>query len=282
MTSKADRYVLQWNYLLQSPRFMIAFIIILLMILIAVLGPWFISYDPYAFDLSLRLCPMNMNHPLGCDLHGHDILAQLIQGARTSLYVAFVTVFLTTILGTITGLLAGYYGGFVDKLFLHFTEVLMAFPGILLLLALSSLLGATLQNLILVLVVTGWPGPGRIVRAEILKAREYDYILAASSLGAKSHRIMFKHLLPNIWTPLVISVSFSLSGVILVESSLSFLGFGAQDTVSWGSLINEGRSLLIEAPHLSFFPGLMIFLLVLAFNTAGDALRDFVDPKSGH
>lgn len=279
MISKVKINVPQWSLLLSSPRFIFASMIILFMIFVALIGPWFVSYDPYAFDLSLRLCPMSLRHPLGCDLHGHDILAQIIQGTKTSLYIALITVFFTTMLGVTTGLLAGYFGGFMDKVFLHFTEVLMAFPNVLLLLALSSLLGATMNNLILVLIITGWPGPGRIVRAEILKAREYDYILATKSLGAKSSRILFKHLLPNIWTPLIVSISFSLSGIILVESSLSFLGFGAQDTVSWGSLINQGRSLLTEAPHVSFFPGLMIFLLVFAFNSAGDALRDVLDPK---
>ena len=270
----------KFSQLLLSPRMIFAILILLSMTAIALVGPSLSYYNSFSHDLSQRLCPMTLDHPLGCDLHGNDILAQLIQGTRTSLYISFITVFFTTIIGIIVGLLAGYFGGYIDKLFLYFTEILMAFPGILLLLALSSLLGATLNNLILVLILTGWPGPGRIVRAEILKAREYEYILAATSLGASSSRILFKHLLPNIWTPLVVSISFSLSGIILIESSLSFLGFGAQDTVSWGSLINQGRSLLTEAPHISLFPGIMLILLVLAFNTAGDALRDFLDPKN--
>lgn len=266
--------------LLLSPRVIFTIVTLIFMAIVALIGPYLSSHNSLSHDVAMRLCSMSANHPLGCDLHGNDILTQIIQGTRTSLYIAFVTVFFTSVIGTLFGLLAGYIGGIIDKLFLFLTELLLAFPGILLLLALSSILGSTLNNLIFVLVVTGWPGPGRIVRAEILKSREYEYILASTSLGASRSRIVFKHLLPNVWTPLIVSVSFSLSGIILIESSLSFLGFGAQDTVSWGNLINQGRSILSEAPHVSLFPGIMLTLLVLAFNTAGDALRDFLDPKN--
>ncbi|MBC61888.1 MAG: peptide ABC transporter permease [Zetaproteobacteria bacterium] len=248
--------------------------VLIFFIFIALFAPLINSYDPHAVDLSLRLCSLSYEHPFGCDLYGGDFFSQIIQGTRTSLYIATCTVIGTISIGLILGTLAGYFKGIVDQVILHIMEIFMAFPGILLAMSIAALLGNGLNNIILALVISGWTAPARIVRGEILKIREYEYIAAARSLGMTDLRIIWKHILPNVWSHLIINASFAFSSSILVESSLSFLGFGSQQNPSWGSLINQGRTVLAEAPHLSIIPGLLIFTLVLILNYLGDYLRE--------
>lgn len=246
------------------------------------LGSLFIHNSPLnTTDVADRLCEPSPKHWLGCDLYGGDLLTAVMSGARTSLAVALVTVTICMSMGIVFGLVSGFFGGWIDLLIMRLVDVLMAFPGILLAMSLAALLGPSMSNIIIAISITGWTSFARLVRGQVLSLREQEYILAIKALGAKTPRILFLHLLPNVWSPLLVTASFSLSGVILVEASLSFLGLGASDVApSWGGLLEQGRSVLIEAPRLSMIPGLLIMLVVLGFNFVGDALRDLWDPSN--
>jgi peptide/nickel transport system permease protein len=268
------------SHVFKDSRIIFSFSIISIFIFSAIFGPLLLSQGIQEGDLSLKLCTPYPQHPFGCDLHGQDVLTEMILGSRISLYIAFFTVLLSTTIGIAAGLVSGFYKGFLDMFIMRFVDILMAFPGILLALSLSSLLGPSLHNLIISITATGWTSTARLVRGQVLSLSEREYVVAAKAIGASSFRTLVLHILPSLTTPLLVSTSFSLSGVILVEASLSFLGLGAQgETPSWGALLNQGRSALSEAPHLSIFPGTAILLVVLAFNFLGDALRDHLDPK---
>ncbi len=231
---------------------------------------------PYSLgesNITQQLCPISSQHLLGCDTYGADVLSQLLYGARVSLTISFFVVSFTTVLGCFLGAIAAFFGGVIDRLILQTTEVFMAFPGILLLLCLSSLMEMNLILLALTLSFTGWVGTARIVRGELLKCREYDYIMAARALGLSRFRIILFYLLPNIYPPVLVTATFGISGIIITEATLSFLGLGPQNTPSWGVLINQGRSVLNEAPSLSLLPGLCIFLLILSVNILGERMR---------
>ena len=265
--------------LLSSPIFLVGFLILVTMLVVAVVGPLMFPFEDEV-SFSLRLAPPSIKHPFGCDLYGRDVLRASFVGARTSLLVSFCTVIVTSTLGSILGLLAAYFRGFVDRFLSVCLDIVMAFPGILLTMTIASILKPSIFTIIASISLTGWTGFARIVRAQVLSLRELEYVSANIALGASSMRTMLKHILPNIIPPIVITASFSLSSVILIEASLSFLGLGVLgQNPSWGSLLNQGRSVLTEAPHLSVIPGLLIMLVVLAFNFIGDALRDALDPK---
>jgi peptide/nickel transport system permease protein len=213
---------------------------------------------------------------------GRDLFDSLIFGAKTTLFIAISTVMLTSLLGTAIGLLAGYFQGFIDTLIMRAVDITLAFPGFLLNLALASLLGPSVNNIIFAIAATGWASFARLVRGQVLTLKQREYITAARMLGASHSRIIFRHILPAILSVIIVTTAFSLSTVILVEASISFLGLGAPDSApTWGSLLNQGRKVLFEAPILSIMPGLMIMLTVLSFNFIGDALRDRFDPRGG-
>ena len=246
----------------------------------AVFAPLLAPFDPMAVDLSGELLPPDASHLLGRDQQGADILSRLIHGARISLTVGLATVTVSTLLGVAVGLLAGYAGGWVGQLLMRVVDVLMAFPGLLLAIALVAVLGPGLGNVVIALSALGWTGFARLVRGQVLVVKNLDYVQAAQGLGADPLRVMRRHILPNIMAPVLVQSSFAIAGAILSEASLSFLGLGVPAGMpSWGAMLSEGRYVLFEAPFASIFPGTAIMLVVLGFNLLGDALADWLDPK---
>jgi peptide/nickel transport system permease protein len=246
----------------------------------AVAGPWLVAADPRAQDLALRLAGPTLGHPLGLDELGRDMLARLVAGARVSMMVGVSVVSVSALLGLFVGGIAGYAGGWVDTILGRIIDVLMAFPGILLAIALVAAIGPSLRNVVIALATIGWVGYARLVRGQVLKAREFEYVQAARSLGASAPRILVRHVLPSAFPALLVQATLGMAGAIVAEASLSFLGLGVQPpTPSWGAMLDAGRSHLIDAPHLTIFPGLAIAMLVLGFNFLGDGLRDRIDPR---
>lgn len=246
----------------------------------AILGPALVPFDPSAQELPLRLSGPSWSHLLGLDELGRDILARLLSGARISLLVGLAVVGISASVGTAVGAVAGYVGGRLDEIVGRVMDVLLAFPGILLAIALVAVLGPSLSHVVLALVVIGWVGYARLVRGQVLKVRELDYVQAARALGAPVGRVLVRHVIPATLSAVTVQATLGMAGAILAEASLSFLGLGVQPpTPSWGTMLDAGRSHLFEAPHLTIFPGLAIALLVLGFNFAGDALRDQLDPR---
>jgi len=255
-------------------------LVVLVTIFAALAGPWLTPYDPTAQELARRLEGPSASHPFGLDELGRDILARIMSGARISLLVGLTVVSVSSLLGMFFGSLAGYFGGRVDDVISRVIDVLMAFPGILLAIALVAVLGPSLTNVILALSVIGWVGYARLVRGQALRAREFEFVQAARALGANSGRIVITHILPTAFPAVVVQASLGMAGAIIAEASLSFLGLGVQPpTPSWGTMLDAGRSHLFDAPHLTIFPGLAIAVLVLGFNFLGDGLRDRIDPK---
>jgi peptide/nickel transport system permease protein len=231
-------------------------------------------------ELARRLEPPSLAHPFGLDELGRDILARILAGARISLLVGIAVVGVSSVVGSLVGSIAGYFGGRVDDVISRIIDVLMAFPGILLAIALVAVLGPSLRNVVLALSVIGWVGYARLVRGQALRAREFDFVQAARALGAGSARIVVRHILPTALPAVVVQATLGMAGAIIAEASLSFLGLGVQPpTPSWGTMLDAGRSHIFDAPHLTVFPGLAIAILVLGFNFVGDGLRDRVDPK---
>lgn len=251
-----------------------------LLVVTAVLAPVLAPYDPSAIDLANELAPPGGAHVLGTAENGIDVLTHVIYGARVSLIVSLFAVFLSAAVGITLGGIAGFLGGIADEAVMRVVDILLAFPGILLAIFITAVLGPSLANVVFALTVTGWTGYARLVRAQLLTLRERDYVQAARALGASDPRILFRHLLPNAAGPIVIQATFAIPGVILAEASLSFLGLGAPPgTASWGALVDQGTQYLLVAPHIALFPGIAIALTVLGFNFLGDALRDALDPR---
>lgn len=240
----------------------------------AALAPWVAPFDPRAMDLCGGLGGPGWPHLFGQDKHGRDVLSMLIYGARVSALVGAGTVAVSATVGCLLGAVAGLRGGFWDQLIMRVVDVLLAFPGILLAIALTAVTGPSLGNVVIALSARGWVGYARLTRAQALVEREKGYVEAARALGAGQGRIILRHLLPNALTPVVIEATFGLAGAILAEASLSFLGLGPQGMPTWGGMLNDGTSFLRTAPHLAIFPGLAIMVTVLGFNFLGDALRD--------
>ncbi len=256
-------------------------LIVILAIVAAVAGPLLWPYDPSAQELARRLEPPSLVHPLGLDELGRDILARLLQGARISLLVGIAVVSVSSTVGTLFGSIAGYFGGLIDDAISRVIDVLMAFPGILLAIALVAVLGPSLVNVVFALSIIGWVGYARLVRGQALRAREFEFVQAAKASGASAARIVVRHVLPTAIPAVVVQATLGMAGAIIAEAALSFLGLGVQPpTPSWGTMLDAGRSHLFDAPHLTIFPGLAIATLVLGFNFLGDGLRDRVDPKT--
>jgi len=249
-------------------------------VLAAVVGPSLIAFDPAAQQLPLRLAGPSPTHPFGLDELGRDILARVVAGARISLAVGLAVVTISASVGTFFGAIAGYFGGFIDDVISRIIDVLLAFPGLLLAIAIVAVLGPSLSNVLLALTLIGWVGYARLVRGQVLRAREFEYVQAARALGAGALRILWRHVVPTAMPAVVVQATLGMAGAIIGEAALSFLGLGVQPpTPSWGTMLNGGRAHLLDAPHLTIFPGLAIALLVLGFNFVGDGLRDLADPK---
>lgn len=271
------------RFLRRYPLAFLGAVIILVVMLCAVLAPLVAPYDPagdQSVDLSLQLAAPSAAHPFGNDENGNDLLSQIIYGARVALTVGLASVFLSMLVGVFLGSLAGYYGGFVDEAIMRLVDIVMAFPGLLLAIAIVAVTQNPSElSVVAALATTGWAGYARLCRAEFLALREREFVLAARAMGASAPRVIFRHILPNAMAALTVQATFGLAASILAEAGLSFLGLGAQGTQSWGALLDQGTQWFAIAPHLAIFPGLMLMLLVLAFNFLGDALRDLLDPK---
>jgi peptide/nickel transport system permease protein len=258
----------------------LAFLVVAGAAAFAVAGPWIIPSDPNAQQLALRLAGPSWSHPFGLDELGRDILARLAVGARVSLLVGLVVVSVSATVGVLVGAVAGYRGGLVDDAVGRMMDVLLAFPGMLLAIALVAVLGPSIGHVVLALGVIGWVGYARLVRGQVLKIREFDYVQAARALGAPSLRILVRHVLPPTLAVVTVQATLGMAGAVLAEASLSFLGLGVQPpTPSWGAMLDAGRSHLLDAPHLAIAPGAAIAFMVLSFNLAGDALRDKIDQR---
>ena len=252
-------------------------IIVAIVMLGALTAPWLLPWDPSFQDLPNRLQGPTWQHWFGLDELGRDISARAL--AR-SMLVGIVVVGVSSIVGMAVGGVSGYYGGTVDQVIGRVMDVLMAFPGMLLAIALVAVLGPSLVNVVLALAVIGWVGYARLVRGQVLRAREFDYVTAAKAVGAGTLRILSKHVLPTALPALLVQATLGMAGAILSEAALSFLGLGVQPpTPSWGTMINGGRVHLLDAPHLTIFPGLFLAIVVLGFNFLGDGLRDAIDPR---
>lgn len=259
---------------------MVGLVLAAVVLAAAILAPFVAPYDPYAIDMDSSLRPPSWAHPLGTDIFGRDMMSRLIYGARVSMEVSVVSRLVSLLLGTLLGLLAGYYGGRLDGLIMRLADVTLAYPALLLLIAVIAAVGPSLVSLIVALGVVGWAGVARIVRAQVLSVKEREFVMAVRSLGGRHSGIIFRHLLPNCFSQLIIVFSMGLGMGIMAESSMSFLGLGAQPpTPSWGSMISSGLDYLRVAPWLSLAPGIGITLAVLGFNLLGDAFRDVLDPR---
>ena len=245
----------------------------------ALVGPLLVPHDPAAQELALRLEGPSAVHPFGLDELGRDILARVLAGARISLLVGLVVVGVSATAGIAMGAVAGYFGGYVDEAIGRVIDILLAFPGLLLAIALVAVLGPSLQNVILALTLIGWVGYARLVRGQVLRVRELEYVQAAKALGASTSRILARHVIPATLPAVTVQATLGMGGAILSEAALSFLGLGVQPpTPSWGTMLSYGKAHLLDAPHLTVFPGLAIAILVLGFNFLGDGLRDALDP----
>jgi peptide/nickel transport system permease protein len=266
----------------RRPLAVIGMALLILFIVIALFAPLFAPYNPAAIDLNHRLAAPEHAHWFGTDELGRDIFSRTLYGARLSLLVASSVVGCSLLLGLILGGLAGYYGGLLDTLLNVFVmNAFLALPGILLAIAFVAFLGPGLVNLILALSIGGWVGYARLVRAQVLAVREREFVEAARSLGAGDLRIFTRHILPNILQPVIVQSAIGMAGAVLAEATLSFLGLGVPPPApSWGSMLNDARSHLFDAPHLVVFPAIAVMLCVLSFNFLGDALRDYLDPRT--
>jgi peptide/nickel transport system permease protein len=253
----------------------------LLLFLLAILAPWIAPRDPVAQDLPARLLGPSAGYWMGTDELGRDVMSRVLYGARISMLVGVSVVAGAALVGVTLGALAGYFGGWLDRIINSLlTNAFLSFPGILLAIAFAAFLGAGIGKVILALIITGWAGYARLARAQVLKTKEMDYVLAARSLGASHTRILLRHIMPNAIQPVMIQMSIGMAGAILAESTLSFLGLGVlAPAPSWGAMLNDASYYLFSAPHLVAFPALAIMAAVLGFNLLGDALRDWLDPK---
>ena len=270
------------EFLQQSVLARAGFAAALLLIFVALLAPWIAPADPASQNLPLRLQAPSHSHWMGTDELGRDILSRTMYGTRISLLVAISVVAGCGFIGLAIGMLAGYAGGWFDRFVnLLLINAFLSFPGILLAIAFAAFLGPGIGKVILALVITGWAGYARLARAQVLKAKELEFVLAARSLGASHRRILLRHLLPNILQPILIQATIGMAGAILAESTLSFLGLGVLAPLpSWGAMLNDARSHLFDAPHMVVFPALAVMTAVLAFNLLGDAWRDWLDPRT--
>lgn len=255
-------------------------LIVVALFVISFLAPYITPYSPDDLDAYHVLLPPTSAHWMGTDELGRDVLTRIIYGARISLKVGFVAVGISAAVGTLAGLLAGYFGSWVDQLLMRLVDIMLCFPTFFLILAVIAMLEPSIWYIMIVIGLTGWMGVARLVRAEVLSLRERDFVFAARALGASNIRIIFRHILPNSLSPVLVAATLGVAGAILTESALSFLGIGVQPPVpSWGNMLTAGKDYLEFAWWLSLFPGLAILITVIAYNLVGEGLRDALDPR---
>ncbi|MBN9616741.1 MAG: peptide ABC transporter permease [Acidobacteriales bacterium 59-55] len=266
----------------QQPLAALGIVLLALFLVCALFAPWLAPYDPAQLNLASRLMGPSAAHWFGTDELGRDILSRTIFGARISMIVAVSVVGLSLAVGLVAGCLAGFYGGITDTILnIYVTNAFMSLPGILLAIAFVAFMGPGLANVILALAISGWVGYARLVRGQVMAVKEREFVEAARALGASDLRLLWRHILPNIVQPLIVQGAIGMAGAVLAEATLSFLGLGVPPpAASWGSMLNDARSHLFDSPHLVFFPAVAVMLCVLSFNFIGDALRDYLDPRT--
>lgn len=270
-----------WRKFRKQKLAMLAGIFVLLLVLVAIFAPWIVPFDPEGFfDYDALNQPPSWTHWMGVDSLGRDIYSRVVMGARISLAAGFVSVALGALVGTVLGLVAGYYEGWWERIIMRISDVLLAFPGILLAIGVVAILGSNMINVIIAVAVFSVPAFARLVRGSTLAIKNMTYIEAMRSIGASDAVIIFRHILPGTISPIVVYGTMRIGTSIITAASLSFLGMGAQPpTPEWGAMLNDARADMLLAPHVAMFPALAIFFTVLAFNLLGDGLRDALDPK---
>ena len=255
-------------------------VVVLLLFMVSMAAPLIAPYDPADIDVKQILMGPSSAHLLGTDQLGRDVLSRMIWGSRISLKVGFVAVGIATTIGIVCGAISGYYGGWIDNVMMRFVDIMLCFPAFFLILAVIAFLEPSIWNIMVVIGITGWMGMARLVRAEFLSLREREFVLSARALGASDMRIIFRHILPNAMTPVLVSATLGVAGAILTESALSFLGIGVQPpTPSWGNILTAGKDNIEIAWWLSLYPGLAILITVLGYNLLGEGIRDSLDPR---
>jgi peptide/nickel transport system permease protein len=264
-----------------STLFYCGLAIVLFFIVVAVFAPLIAPYDPTAIDLNNIFAEPSAKSLFGTDELGRDVFSRIVYGSRISLFVGFVAVGISLLIGVILGLVAGYFGGWIDLIIMRIVDIMLCFPAFFLILAVIAFLNPSVFNVMAVIGLTGWMSVTRLVRAEVMSVKTREYITAAQVQGLSNVIIMFKHILPNVMTPIFVTATLGIAGAILTESSLSFLGLGVQPpTPSWGNILTAGKDNIMFAWWLSMFPGLAIFITVLGYNLLGEGLRDILDPKN--
>ncbi|GMA51120.1 peptide ABC transporter permease [Alicyclobacillus contaminans] len=276
-----------WRFARRYPSVVVGGLIVLIMVLIALFAPVLAHYDPtrpLSDGLSQMGAPLPPNHKywLGTDTEGRDVFSRVLYGARVSLEVGFFAGLISLFIGALLGIISGYFGGWVDMVIMRLTDMVLAFPFLLFVVALVAVMKPSVTNVFIAIGVFGWAQMARIIRGQVLAVKELEYVQAARSLGASAWNIIFKEVLPNVITPVVIYLTLAIGQNILLEASLSFLGFGVQPPEpSWGNMIQEGMAYFQLAPWLIYAPGLMLLITTIGFNLLGDGLRDWLDPKVG-
>lgn len=269
-----------WNRFKRFKPAIVGLVFITILAIIAIVPMLFEPYSYTATNPSRGGEGSSWSHPLGLDRLGRDILSRMIRGTRVAFVVAFAATTISLVIGVTVGAAAGYFGGWVDTILSRFVDTIMAFPTLVLLITLAAVLGPSIQTTVVVIGATIWSTYARVVRADVLSIRERDFVLAARSIGARDARIISRHVLPNVLGPVIVIASLSVGGVIILEAALSFLGLGVTPpTPSWGGMLSDGRAYMRAYPHIAIYPGVAIFLTVLAFNMVGDGLRDALDPR---
>lgn len=288
---KGDVMVILVRTLARNPAAMIGGLLILLVLGMALFAAldeslfelqWSktLFCSPYQLNIRAKLQPPSSAHPFGTDQLGRDVLARVIFGSKVSVEVGILAVGVSGLLGTLIGLFAAYFGGVLDDVVMRIVDILLAFPGLILAIAVAGFLGPSLINVVFALSIRAWVNYARVVRGEVLRVKEMDYVASAKALGMSHTRIVIRHVLPNVISPVIVQATMGLGGMIVAEAGLSFLGLGPQPpTPSWGNLLSTGRAYITVAWWLSIFPGVAIFLTVMGFNLVGDVLRDVLDPR---
>ncbi|GAB6180128.1 ABC transporter permease [Desulfotomaculum defluvii] len=269
-----------WRRLRKNKLAMVSLVFLITLIFVAIFAPFVAPYDPYYSEMPKALQGPSAEHLLGNDELGRDILSRIIYGARISLRVGLIAVSIALSVGMVVGSLAGYYGGRLDNIIMRFMDIMLAFPSILLAIALMGVLGRGVENAIIAIGIVSIPEYARIVRGSVLSVKENEYVQAARAIGNNDAQIIFKHILPNVMAPVIVRATLGISTAILETSALGFLGLGVVPPFAeWGTMLGSGRGYMFNAPHLVFFPGIAITLTVMAFNLFGDGLRDALDPR---
>jgi len=279
--NKAESFTSQtFHYLMQNKLAVVGGLLVLLVFVLSIFAPRFAPFDPSKIDIKNILVGPSWSHPLGTDDLGRDVLSRMLWGGRISLEVGFVAVGIATIIGLILGSIAGFYGGWIDSAVMRAVDIMLSIPTIFLVLAVIAILEPNIINIMVVIGLTSWMEPARLIRAEFISLKEREFVVAARAIGAADSRIIMKHILPNGLAPILVSATMGIGGAILIESALSFLGLGVQPpTPSWGSLLSSGKDNIEIAWWLSVFPGLAILITVLGYNLLGEGIRDALDPR---